>query len=671
MPKEEKTAVSLAKNRLTLFFCIGALLVGMAGGSADALTTPCTGVSVLPGDNLPALVNAHAGGTSFCIAPGIHRLTAPVDMKSRDSFIGQPGAIISGARLLTSFERSTQGLWFASGQAENDILAGTCSADRPGCQEANDVFVDDHPLRRVMSLAALSSGTFYSDHSARRIYLADDPAGHRVEVAVTGIAFRAWGVGGMVRGLVIEKFAGHGMHGNIAMVEDNEIRFNHGIGLGTPSGIVRGNFIHHNGEIGFGPAGEVRSNLLVENNEISYNDYAGYSGGWQAGGGKWGKSSYVTVRGNFFHHNDGPGIWFDWDNSHIVVENNRVEDNAREGILIEGSFDVVVRNNQVRRNGFRDNPVWTLGSGILNASSTRVEVYGNTVEDNFNGIGATERGAHGAGPYGARVTRDFDVHDNTIRMPTGRSGLVVTVGDPSYYTSKGNRFWHNRYSVGCQSPFIWNAPTTRSGFDSFAFGQWNAFGNDRDGSLESSCPGTPGSSSAAPSTPATSGTAATPSAPAPSGAPTSPAVLGPANGGFETGLTGWGRVGGREALSLGNAAPHSGSWYARVATTGGGTEGIRLPGSASTRVPAAAGGRYTISVWLRGMGKIRVRVVEYERAGNSLGAGTVSTTMTLGSSWQQLTLPVATSARTASLTVWVETAWPQATTFDVDDVAIR
>jgi hypothetical protein len=91
----------------------------------------------------------------------------------------------------------------------------------------------------------------------------------------------------------------------------------------------------------------------------------------------------------------------------------------------------------------------------------------------------------------------------------------------------------------------------------------------------------------------------------------------------------------------------------------------------STRVPAVSGTRYTVSVWLRGQGKIRVRVVEYETAGVSLGAGTVSLTMTLGSSWQQLTLPVTTSARTASLTVWIETAWPQTTAFDVDDITIR
>ena len=586
------------------------------------------------------------------------RLAAPVDLKAGDAIVGDSGAVVSGARPLTSFQRTSAGLWFAPGQTDNATLAGTCSADRPACQQANDVFLDDQPLRRVSRLADLVPGCSYSDPTVGRIYIADNPAGHRVEVAVTGIAFRALAPGGTIRGLVIEKFAGHGMNGNDWLVEDNEVRLNHGIGIASSSGVLRHNFVHDNGELGIGSTGTTRSNLLVENNEVSHNNYAGYSADWQAGGAKWVASSHVTVSGNYFHDNGGPGIWFDWDNRYIVVENNRIEDNAREGVLIEASFDAVVRNNQVRRNGFRDKLFWVLGAGILNANSTRVDVYGNTVENNLNGIGATERGGRGTGPYGLRETRDFTVHDNTVRMPTGFSGFVVTTGDKSYYESKGNRFWNNTYFVGCQKPFIWSAPATVSGFDVFSFDQWSSFGSDTTSSFTSSCG------------------AATPTNPPPV-VPAPPAVGAPgnsspglANGGFETGLTGWAPIGSKESLSVGAIGPHSGSQYAEVTATGTSTEGIRIPGSVPNRAPVTPGSRFTLSVWARGQGKVRLRVMEYTSTGISLGAGTYGTPISLGTSWQQLTLPATMSARAASFTVWVETAWPQVITYDVDDVAI-
>src|SRR5579864_4419948 len=62
-------------------------------------------VAVNPGQNLQALVNQYPTGTTFSLAPGIHRLQSVVP-KSYDSFIGQTGAILSGAALLTSFNQT-------------------------------------------------------------------------------------------------------------------------------------------------------------------------------------------------------------------------------------------------------------------------------------------------------------------------------------------------------------------------------------------------------------------------------------------------------------------------------------------------------------------------------------------------------------------------------------
>jgi parallel beta-helix repeat protein len=73
--------------------------------------------------------------------------------------------------------------------------------------------------------------------------------------------------------------------------------------------------------------GYFASSTTVENNEIAYN-------------GKEQKvmdSQSVTFRNNFVHHNQGDGIWYDGGNAGTVIEGNRVEDNARNGIFYEAS----------------------------------------------------------------------------------------------------------------------------------------------------------------------------------------------------------------------------------------------------------------------------------------------------------------------------------------------
>ena len=93
----------------------------------------------------------------------------------------------------------------------------------------------------------------------------------------------------------------------------------------------------------------------------------------------------LIVRGNFVHDNNGPGLWTDIDNINTLYENNIVEGNSGAGIFHEISYSATIRNNQVRGNGFR-NRGWLWEGGIMVAGSQGVEIYGNILEDNYNGI---------------------------------------------------------------------------------------------------------------------------------------------------------------------------------------------------------------------------------------------------------------------------------------------
>jgi len=445
---------------------------------------PCDGVPVRPGEDARAVLAAHPAGTRYCFQPGVHRLAGPLLPESGDVLAGRPGAVLSGARELDGWSRSGRG-WSAAASPPRAPPAGEC-ASGGGCRDPDDVFRDDRPLRRVASRGAVRAGTFWVDARAGRVHVGDDPAGHRLEQAAVPAAITGEAGGVTVRGLVIEKFAAPAQRGALDAagagwrVLDNEVRLNHGIGVHAGDGArVLGNSVHHNGQMGLGGSGD---GVLVQANEIAFNNYAGFDPGWEAGGTKWTFTSGLVVRGNSAHHNGGPGLWTDIDNAGTRYEGNLVAANATAGILEEISCSAVLRGNVVVGNGFRSRyrTGWLGGAGIVVSSSSRVEVAGNTVADNANGIGliASDRGSGDrCGPF---VLEGVRVHDNEVVMATGRTGLVHNTGGDSWFRTRGNRFERNRYRLDRPGArrFAWAAGDLTSA-------QWTAAGQDHGGRFTS------------------------------------------------------------------------------------------------------------------------------------------------------------------------------------------
>lgn len=291
----------------------------------------------------------------------------------------------------------------------------------------------------------------------------------------------------VIRGLVIERYDPPLQSGAIRAdvplggwtIADCELRYNAAgaIRLGDRARILR-NRIHHNAQIGILGRGD---GILVEGNEISYNNPdAKYDMYWEAGGTKFARTRDLVVRDNFVHHNHGPGLWTDIDNIRTLYEKNRVEDNAESGIFHEISFSAVIRNNIVRRNGVLANPPgWVSGAGILVNSSSDVEISGNTVEDNHNGITAIE--AHrGVGAFGPYALRNLIVHDNSVRMGAGVTGMATSgwrrFVDRATYAAMGNRFEANKYVLSGTAGF-------RLGRSFLTPDEWRSRGYDQAGSF--------------------------------------------------------------------------------------------------------------------------------------------------------------------------------------------
>jgi parallel beta-helix repeat protein len=234
---------------------------------------------------------------------------------------------------------------------------------------------------------------------------------------------------------------------------------------------VLNNHVVSHGQIGIAGSGD---NVLIESNEIGFNNTHGFSWGWEGGGTKWVRTHDLVVRRNHVHSNNGPGLWTDISNMRSLYEENVVEDNTNMGIFHEISYDAIIRNNTVRRNGFADSR-WLWGSGILIAGSPNVEIYGNIVEDNAGGIGAIQQN-RGSGDYGPYKLRNLWVNGNTVRKQIGQSGVARDDGDEDVFTAAGNnRFDNNTYILDSlsRSRFAWNGNRN--------WDTWRGFSQDANG----------------------------------------------------------------------------------------------------------------------------------------------------------------------------------------------
>ena len=501
------------------------LVTGVAAGAATitatseqksaaatvAITTSTSCISsatmLCPSDNIQAKVTAAGAGATLTLQPGIYRMQTVTPLANQ-TFVGQPGAIMSGAKLLTGWTQSGS-VWYVTGQTQKfaDNL-GICQSGTL-CQLQEDVYRDNVLLTRVASLAAVVPGTFYFDYANQVIYVGDDPTGHILEGAATEYAFQgnAQGAGGgvTIQGLIIDKYAtpanratvGNTGPGDNWTISNNEIRYNHGAGVyvGRTGTQVLNNFIHHNGQLGIGGSGTppgLVQNALIRGNEVSYNNTLGFTA--EAGGMKFVYyATAITVRNNYVHDNYYVGIWSDGYCDQMVYDSNRVVNNTMSGITHEVSYGAVISNNVVTGNGFSE-PGGSEGAGIhiMNSGGNgtvpslySIEIYGNTVSGNKNGIILLEAGRT-EGPH----TQNVSVHDNTVTLsanqtqdPASNGVRLYGGGDTRVWTTFNNHFTHNTYNLqtAVSAPFWWTSDHVSSAL--FTDAQWRPIPQDATGTF--------------------------------------------------------------------------------------------------------------------------------------------------------------------------------------------
>ncbi len=459
--------------------------------SPAAATCVSSGTMLCPTDNLQAKVTAAGSGATLTLQPGVYRMQSVTPLAGQ-TIQGQPGAILSGAKVLTGWTPSG-GRWSATPEQILDATRGdpvvVCNVGYERCSYPHDLWINGTHQRHAATLAAAAAGFYFIDYAAspQRVYVGNDPTGKTVELGVTTYAVSGSAANVTVEGLVIEKYANREQSGAVGgltgpgsgwIVRRNEIRGNHGIGVRGGAGMqMLGNNIHHNGQMGYGGGF-----ALIQDNTIAYNNQDWYNPFWEAGGGKAAYTTNLTVRNNWAHHNNGPGLWTDISNVGTLYEGNTADSNYLSGIFHEISYAAIIRNNMVRGNGIAFG-TWVDGAGIIVSTSRDVEVYGNTVSGNHScGIlGLSE--SRGSGTLGLYELRNLYVHDNTITQPAIALPCVTGIdrGPPTIFTAFNNRWVNNTYHTTHATPFDWLGGVV--GGSSKGWAQWQAAGFDLTGSF--------------------------------------------------------------------------------------------------------------------------------------------------------------------------------------------
>lgn len=424
---------------------------------------PCHGVRVTPGRDIQTAIDRHPARVTFCLSAGVHRIARPLRPRAGDRLIGQDGAVVTGAKVLTGWRRSGKARWTTSAfLPPRPGTHGVCRPGRRACAHAQDVFLDTRRLGRAGAVSSVTPGTAYADYRTNTITIGQDPRSHLVEQAVAPSLVEGTADRVTVANLVLE---GAANRAQVAAVESrrswpahagsgwrivhNEVRLNHGVGIGVAGGAtVLANDVHDQGQLGVGVWG---TGAVLDDNEIADNGSAGYSPDWEAGGVKSWATTRETLTHNFVHDNAGPGLWADGGCAHTVYRHNEITDNWGAGIQHEISYDATITENRISGNGRRRKGwAWDAGIQIQSSGGNRlIEIARNVVTDNANGITLIDSGRRRTeqpAPHGRHLVRNVWVHDNVVTMSADQlTGAVEDTGDLGIFRSGHNRFDSNTY----------------------------------------------------------------------------------------------------------------------------------------------------------------------------------------------------------------------------------
>jgi len=399
----------------------GSLYVSPAGNDsasgtiANPLRTIARALTVVPD-----------GGT-IVLRSGTYReaLGAITDSVTIQAFPHEQ-AWLDGRQIVTGWSASGAA-WVRSGW--NSGLCSTCydplqvTAERPAAGLPDMVFVDGVPQQQVLSRAAVVAGTFFHDDAANALYLGTNPGGRQVLATVhqKALSFNTAGAAGSaLRGVGVIGYGTNGTGTNQAMVVvdapnvtiENAVfawAATRGVAVYDTDALLHGLVVVNNGLQGI--AVDHADGLIVDGVRVAGSNREGFliasSPNTTAAGLKLTASRDVVIRDSAFDDNDSTGLWVDVSSQNVTVVRNVARRNARHGLFVEISDQVIVASNLVTDN---------VNMGLRIAGTTNARIWNNTFVDNLEtqiGVYETARTNEDAAEYATGIT--WDTHNVQIR----------------------------------------------------------------------------------------------------------------------------------------------------------------------------------------------------------------------------------------------------------------
>ena len=354
-------------------------------------------------------------------------------------------------------------------------------------------------LRPVESVRDLTPGTFTTEGSddrptallARFAGDASPRAAGPVEIAVRTYGIRpegadpyadcgSEGTPGWLRlvGFTVRHTANRAQWGAVCagsrggLVEDVAAEWTNGAGV---DGSGRGHTFRrvradHNGQIGWVAR---CTDCLFEDSQAVGNNWKGHDPFWEAGGGKWNRTTGTTIRRHYAADNDGPGVWLDGDNADNTVEGCRLVGNQAAGVMLElRTVRTLVQHTHVEGTRWLE---WT-GTGILSqAASGNVIVHNTVVGNEGTGVWLRLDPARRAPDGGTVVANNWIAGNAALASVEARE---VSVEAESAAALRSTQFEGNVYGTVRGDPVLrsrfYASPFGSSGLRSNALAEWQA-----------------------------------------------------------------------------------------------------------------------------------------------------------------------------------------------------
>lgn len=429
--------------------------------------------------------------TEVVIAPGVYRESIAMAGSGRSTggsivFRGTPGTVVSGSDVWRGWQavsgtRVYSHPWpfkwrrSAVPKAWRSTYAGSDLAANPVIRRREMIFVDGQLLRQELSLRKVAStpGSFFVAQRRGTVYLSPpdgkDIGGAVVEVAVRPELFAATQVDRVELIEMTFRHAASGIEGQaVRFVDASGIRivgsrflWNNWIGLGVSGSkdvTIASSVANHNG-VG-GMSGAWIDGLLVQDSETSYNNWRGSRGvptyPGRALDGNFidfatGQKFFRLRDAAFLRHravgNLSGGLWLDWDNEGVVLEQLDMRGNLTHGLFVEASQGPIA----VRDSVFCGNE-----TGILIGNSENGTIERNLFRNNAAGqifiVGdpSADRPVQnrGTGKWMNLRTRNWAMLNNVVTARDGQRALGTYLNPPIWssfvetLTSHGNAWMY-------------------------------------------------------------------------------------------------------------------------------------------------------------------------------------------------------------------------------------